>query len=426
MQGSTNSTGGSSSIAPTPSYEQIVNYTMLYDAGDECTEVTGGIRTYSGGTTYNGVTTAVTKNSDHIYCESVNGTGGAGSQSAIFTANAINLTEYSKIYVEYELHDNKSGVAANCPFSFRLAYGSELTTTFIKQYDTYAQFNGTGTSSGVTATGKYSLVLDAPESGSKYIATSAQGGGTGAMCKISVHHLYITKDDNWQEWIGKCGFTHATLDEVLSDASALETLMNDAEAVKYMIYNCTGTVASGCIHSQTAVDIIAESQYLDMILANTHWKKFLDMIGFAPRTYLYNEGDECEDLTGGWTKLKGVNATTYGTMTKNATNIYIKGPGTALSNGESGITATQKIDLTNYNSLKLRVSEMTQGHNAQICFVAIGNYADNYTSIVANIGVHTATDSIALDVSAITGSYYIYVVGSSCGGSLYVHKIWLE
>lgn len=126
-------------------------------------------------------------------------------------------------------------------------------------------------------------------------------------------------------------------------------------------------------------------------------------------TYLYNLGDVCDTLTGGWQAIGKYNAPidNGGYMgSPSAVN------GTASLDislgGSCGLVVTKnKIDLTGYQTLTFRGDVTTLGE----CSLAIwsSTTGDYMPSSVASAAISTTGVSVecSLDLSAITGSYYI-------------------
>lgn len=138
-------------------------------------------------------------------------------------------------------------------------------------------------------------------------------------------------------------------------------------------------------------------------------------------TYLYNVGDECTALTGGWDTLSW--RTTYTavhTATENASDITIKCKGAGSSTGQTLYTHATAIDLTNFTTLhcKGRLS----ANNGDYYVIAImttknsGAKSGSFTSWTGITTYVTGTaivdTEITIDVSAYNGSYYIYM---ACG-----------
>lgn len=142
--------------------------------------------------------------------------------------------------------------------------------------------------------------------------------------------------------------------------------------------------------------------------------------------YLYNTGNECEEITGGWvSKALSYSSTatstaTAPTVTRNSANMVIK----MSTESGSGIVYTKnKIDLTAYNTLRFKGTmngSTTSTRNFYLridVWSAIGsNGAENRVTTLTTSG--TITGERVLDVSELTGEYYI-------GFSLYTNVVSL-
>lgn len=136
------------------------------------------------------------------------------------------------------------------------------------------------------------------------------------------------------------------------------------------------------------------------------------------RTYVYNEGDECIDLTGGWVVADSSNSTG-----KKETTLYAVSNGNGTYGGR--IRTAKPIDLTNATKLSSYCTQVVgKGALLSVC-----QYNDLYkgptaTVAVAVLGMHS------IDVSALSGSYYVWFSGSVQDGSTArggaVSQIWLE
>lgn len=137
--------------------------------------------------------------------------------------------------------------------------------------------------------------------------------------------------------------------------------------------------------------------------------------------FLYDNGDQCTGLTGGW-KFQQSNSGfgSSGTGTANSDNISITTPS---NNSAAGAwRTTSKIDLTNYNTLHVTFSEInTDARFSSMCISVKQTLstADNpttnmlvaepLTSLIDTDGYpkFTAPYTAILDVSALSGDYYI-------------------
>ncbi len=162
------------------------------------------------------------------------------------------------------------------------------------------------------------------------------------------------------------------------------------------------------------VEILTEGQSVSVTLSYALW--------------LFKEGDQFDDVTGGWNAngySTGVsNLTVYqATINNGAIELFGAGPGYVMS-------GTQKaIDLTKFDTLKIRRKVISTysgvfGLSFQLTTNKILNQAVLTYNATDNIGTEIV-DSI--DISALTGPYYFSVraeANAACDG--YVYETWLE
>lgn len=126
---------------------------------------------------------------------------------------------------------------------------------------------------------------------------------------------------------------------------------------------------------------------------------------------LYNKGNENIVMTGGW---EFFNPSTFsmGEGIKGATAITMKGVGAGAT---IAATPANKIDLTNCNTITVNVTEATSLFNDDnFIFVSSVKGSTTLSKMEASKAVTTA-GIYSLDISAITGSFYVGVTMS--GGS---------
>lgn len=238
-------------------YEQLVNYTMLYDYGDECTDITGGwekaYQYYS--TSMNGSSGVVAKNENSI---SVTGTTKAYGSCGVATNQKIDNTNYSKLAVLYsEIQDNVASeifwiTTTNDRYSnseriwIGPYYPSDLQTSPLATFDM------------------------TPKTNNRLMLSTWNGNGT-----ITYLALALFKADDWLTLSEKAGITATSIDDILTNSG---TLLTNKEAVEFMIYNCTGDFMASAIKSETFLTALNNSPYKTKILANEHWAKFLSMV----------------------------------------------------------------------------------------------------------------------------------------------------
>ena len=155
--------------------------------------------------------------------------------------------------------------------------------------------------------------------------------------------------------------------------------------------------------------------------------------------YLYNRGDECSAVTGGWSVMAYRGAyTTSQSVTENIDNIQLTCKGANASSGQISYTHATAVDLTDFSSLKGRCKTQYTNDNISIGVDNVANSGDLGSNAPSNIMTATlftqsATEvEITLDISAISGNNYIHMIFSEeySGGNVlasgYFYEVWLE
>lgn len=142
--------------------------------------------------------------------------------------------------------------------------------------------------------------------------------------------------------------------------------------------------------------------------------------------YYYNAGDECTDLTGGWESQAFRPAATAAstrragkpTVTKGDTSITLVGKAmewdSSLSSNvryAGGLFTGAAVDLTGVDTLHLNVRTYRfEGSTSDLigCFFGVTAEAKDYYTPAAQVRIE-GTGLIDLDVSELTGAYYLYV-----------------
>lgn len=136
--------------------------------------------------------------------------------------------------------------------------------------------------------------------------------------------------------------------------------------------------------------------------------------------YLYNKGDQCTNLTGGWT-TSGCRANGWKAVfaTINSGNIYLY----ATNNvGPGGIRTTNKVDLSNSTKLKLLYTTDSDVDVAKLVVLTNSN-DDMVHSPAASKKLTKGTNvTISLDISSFTSNY----IGVTSPAGVYIYQIWLE
>ena len=119
--------------------------------------------------------------------------------------------------------------------------------------------------------------------------------------------------------------------------------------------------------------------------------------------YLYKNGDQKTSLTGGWYTT----ASAIGSVAYNSNSITV----TQTANAEDfvGCSTRNKIDLTNYNTIKINITGFSQQSSSGQGHFSIAN-SSLTAQPVADVRI-ASSGTLTMDVSGITGSYYISIWG---------------
>lgn len=149
------------------------------------------------------------------------------------------------------------------------------------------------------------------------------------------------------------------------------------------------------------------------------------------RTYLYNLGVENTTLMGGWvSETSGIGGVTYVPITKNSDNMQAN-----ISNAQASNPITNnKVDLTDVHNIFIDCELISEtGTGGKLFFLEVKDLKNqDLTPFVKQYQIDpeiVARSIYALNVSSLTGSYYIRVVnyaGSGYSMNTKIHKIWLE
>lgn len=140
---------------------------------------------------------------------------------------------------------------------------------------------------------------------------------------------------------------------------------------------------------------------------------------------LYWDGDECTDVTGGWTNsgyTYGGNSN--GAITKNSNSMYA----TTHSGNSIAAGIVNAVDVTNYSTLFAEVMR-TDSANLYQPWVGIGSNKSLSDKLVTPYtSAANVKETLSIDITSLTGNKYVAFVHSngSQSGSGYAYKIWLE
>ena len=150
--------------------------------------------------------------------------------------------------------------------------------------------------------------------------------------------------------------------------------------------------------------------------------------GYTPpvskNIYLYNDGDECTDVTGGWDIKYNISSSCF---QRNSDNLSY----TATTDSWSYCTSNNLIDLSKYSKLKMladiNISFGNQWNYAGFRLYSSKDWGTEYGEAYKR-DVGSVSDYILeMDISSISSAYvYLYANSLSNGVSIKVKKVWLE
>lgn len=132
---------------------------------------------------------------------------------------------------------------------------------------------------------------------------------------------------------------------------------------------------------------------------------------------LYEPDNQYENVTGGWIVVNGSGSNA--SFTDGGIEFSITGS----SGRQSTVYTKNRIDLTNYTKVTV-IGNFSTVTEIMLC---VTNYNDNSNPkdfIVSTMKTSSGELTLELDVSAVSSSYYIAVVGNKCDGL--VTKIYIE
>lgn len=153
--------------------------------------------------------------------------------------------------------------------------------------------------------------------------------------------------------------------------------------------------------------------------------------------YLYNSGNEFSDITGGWvaTSVRAYSNNTAATpsVTRGEDNILIELTSTSGNNKSGSLRTAKKITLDNCNKLTLDFyTSGTDDGNVLLAIMSTDSPSyvyGNENAVAFVAGKVLSNTKLEIDLSAVTGEYYIFValaVYNANTAKLNISKTFLE
>ena len=141
------------------------------------------------------------------------------------------------------------------------------------------------------------------------------------------------------------------------------------------------------------------------------------------KLWLYHDGDECEDVTGGWEKVWFSNGSS-GTANKNSDSLYMVGAN-ASNWGNCGFATKNAVSTTDYTKLYARLDCVGE-FNSLTVVDGIGNQGtpNDYAQVILAAGNNIIVDASSL-IPSLNGKH-LSITASYYNRSVTVYEVWLE
>ena len=214
--------------------------------------------------------------------------------------------------------------------------------------------------------------------------------------------------------------------EKLSSSSSLKDLVDRQELLTNNIEEQKNTLKS--ILESKNVEVSEGENKLSILI-----QKVNDLGKYDDgKLWLYREGNEYTDITGGYTDSYALpNNWTRKNHTKNSDNLLLSTIGT--SGNQACIVGTEKfINLDGYSKLKMEVTVVKKVGSCWLGLqTRLNKTASDSTTNTTFQHLTSGTHTIETDISSLSSSQGIVFYCNSDTGSynsaeIKVHKIWLE
>ena len=133
------------------------------------------------------------------------------------------------------------------------------------------------------------------------------------------------------------------------------------------------------------------------------------------KLYLYRDGEEFEEVTGGWVGVKDSDA--KGTITKKETVLYFNNTSGFTSSNSLGVCTVNEIILSGYTKIIVKLAQNTSAYSTQV-------------QLLNKIGVSFANHPLSIEIN-IAESFGTNLSGrlaikNNNSGTIEVSKVWLE
>ena len=246
-----------------------VGYLMLYDRGDEFTQITG---CWSNFVTYqNGWTTEIgVKNTDNLYLVANTILLGVN----FTTTKKVNFTDYNKYYQKITYITDGEYWNQCSIFSRLLSYPNLIS--HISEGESIILINNHCTFSGTNIIQSTNIT----EYNDEYYLDLSNTAVTGINSQAKFYSIWLSKDDNfvtWRDLAGLSSSTYTTLESIVTDSTAMNTIVNSPKAVSYML-SSSGSIMMSVLENNVAYSSLT-TEIKSRAKENEHWIKFASLYG---------------------------------------------------------------------------------------------------------------------------------------------------
>ena len=150
--------------------------------------------------------------------------------------------------------------------------------------------------------------------------------------------------------------------------------------------------------------------------------------------FLYNGGDECTDLTGGWSayayKQSGASSiveATAPTVSRGSSSMTVRHNSSWEGYKHGVVLTNNSVDVTNFSTLSINVTAYTLSTENEGLILILTKTKGNGFSIIASCSLDS-TGVKTVNISSISGNYYVGIFGGGTNDpvSATFNKVYLS
>lgn len=193
---------------------------------------------------------------------------------------------------------------------------------------------------------------------------------------------------------------------------------NHAEGMVWISTGTSSTVAfSATKKNPIMIYPLAAKQYIGGAWVDLTAKSYQGGEWVEWIKYLYNAGNECEDITGGWALSTNYVGSHGDSLKKNAASMVFSSSFIGGSHYAYGFLRTNnKIDLSETISITVRCNSVDVSDNAPLYLIASAiDTANAFTDAAAYVDIPSGATVVSLDVSSLNGNYHVGIAAAGGG-----------